>query len=495
MSTLTAKPALTSSLITVNSFNGAPLLLTRTPQTIVAEALAAARGIRNLRDCLVCVGVGSSADLRWANSTLTTNGISWDVSLSVVVYMDTVDGIATATLACDAADLDTLGVRNLVESAAAKALIIGALSEGANLVVRDPLGDWDALPLITDASVFAPVTTQLGEMFSASTSDGFAHFGYAEHNMTNVWVAALSGLRAQYAFPAGRMELTARTFDGARSTWEGRATRTFKDVDLAAIDGSLRTRLEWQRRRVELDAGKYTTILPSGCVGDMIETMRGAFVLRDAVEGNSYFSSANATNGTRLGERIVQSAANLYSDPSYIGLDGPDIVVDMYDQATQSVFDAGLQAGRADWIRNGALEALAGTRVTEDEYGIDRKADCGNMILEIDGGAGSLEDLIADVEDGVLCTSLWYIRDIDESKLLVTGLTRDGVYLVKDGEVVAATNNFRFNESAVSMLDRVRAAGATEITQVREHAESAEDVAMPPLVIEGFNFSSVSTAN
>ena len=70
--------------------------------------------------------------------------------------------------------------------------------------------------------------------------------------------------------------------------------------------------------------------------------------------------------------------------------------------------------------------------------------------------------MVAATERGLLLTCLWYIREVDPQTLLLTGLTRDGVYLVEDGEVVGAVNNFRFNESPVDLLGRVTEVGATE---------------------------------
>jgi predicted Zn-dependent protease len=95
---------------------------------------------------------------------------------------------------------------------------------------------------------------------------------------------------------------------------------------------------------------------------------------------------------------------------------------------------------------------------------------------------------------GLLLTSLWYIREVDPQTLLLTGLTRDGVYLVEGGEVVGAVNNFRFNESPVDLLRRTTEVGATELTLSREWADYFTRTAMPPLRIPDFNMSSVSQA-
>ena len=93
---------------------------------------------------------------------------------------------------------------------------------------------------------------------------------------------------------------------------------------------------------------------------------------------------------------------------------------------------------------------------------------------------------------GLLLTCLWYIREVDPATLLLTGLTRDGVYLVEDGEVVGEVNNFRFNESPVDLLSRASEAGRTEKTLPREWGDYFTRAAMPALRIPDFNMSSVS---
>ena len=88
-----------------------------------------------------------------------------------------------------------------------------------------------------------------------------------------------------------------------------------------------------------------------------------------------------------------------------------------------------------------------------------------------------------------------YIREVDPQTLLLTGLTRDGIYLVENGEVTAAVNNFRFNESPVGMLARTTEAGITQQALSREWGDHFSRTAMPPLRVDGFNMSSVSQAS
>jgi predicted Zn-dependent protease len=118
-----------------------------------------------------------------------------------------------------------------------------------------------------------------------------------------------------------------------------------------------------------------------------------------------------------------------------------------------------------------------------------------NLVLDVAGGTGSVEDLVAGTDDGLLVTCFWYIREVDPQTLLLTGLTRDGVYVVEGGEVIGATSNFRFNESPVDLLTRVQAASATDITLPREWGEWFTRTAMPALRVDGYNMSTVSEAS
>ena len=213
---------------------------------------------------------------------------------------------------------------------------------------------------------------------------------------------------------------------------------------------------------------------------------------RDAHEGRTVF--ARPGQGTRVGEQLSQQPLSLWSDPATAGLECAPFVVAHASSAEQSVFDNGLPTGRTEWIRDGTLTALLQTRFSAELTGLALTPYVDNLGLTVDGAGGSVDDLVADVERGLLLTSLWYIREVDPQTLLLTGLTRDGVYLVEGGEVVGATNNFRFNESPVALLDRFAAAGATVPAFSREWGDYFPRTAMPPLRVPDFNMSTVSEA-
>ena len=116
------------------------------------------------------------------------------------------------------------------------------------------------------------------------------------------------------------------------------------------------------------------------------------------------------------------------------------------------------------------------------------------MTASTGGGGASLDEMVASTDRGLLLTCIYYVRLVDPQTLLLTGLTRDGVYLVEDGEVTGAVNNFRFNESPVEMLRRIAEVGRTERAVGREFGEYFNRAAMPALRVPDFNMSSVSQA-
>ncbi len=125
------------------------------------------------------------------------------------------------------------------------------------------------------------------------------------------------------------------------------------------------------------------------------------------------------------------------------------------------MFDNGLPLAPTDWIRDGQLTSLLQTRHSRRAHRPARHPGHRQPgARPARHGGRSLDEMVAATDRGLLLTCLWYIREVDPQTLLLTGLTRDGVYLVEDGEVVGAVNNFRFNESPVDLLGRLAEVGA-----------------------------------
>jgi len=287
--------------------------------------------------------------------------------------------------------------------------------------------------------------------------------------------------------------MTAKPADLSASAWVGQAVEQLEDVDVPGLDAELVRRLGWAARSIELPAGRYETLLPPTAIADL--AIYAYFVAsgRDAHEGQTVFS--DPSGGTRVGQQIMSPDVTVASDPSAAGLAASPFAIATASGSAASVFDNGMPLGRTDWIRGGKLKALQTSRHTSDLTGLATAPVVDNLFVSIDGGQGTVDDMVVSSDRALLLTCLWYIREVDPQTLLLTGLTRDGVYLVEGGEVVGAVNNFRFNESPVDLLGRFTQAGATERSFSREWGDYFPRTATPALRIPDFNMSSVSQAS
>ncbi|MEV0000368.1 metallopeptidase TldD-related protein [Streptomyces sp. NPDC050848] len=454
------------------------------PYEIVERALELSRA----DGCVVIADEESSANLRWAGNALTTNGVTRGRTLTVVATVDGAQGTASGVVSRSAVTADDL--EPLVRAAEAAARAAGPAEDAQPLIEGvDASPDFTDAPAETGSAVFTDFAPALGEAFARARAGGRELYGFAHHELTSTYLGTSTGLRLRHDQPNGTLELNAKSPDRSRSAWAGRSTRDFKDVDPAALDADLAKRLGWAERRIELPAGRYETLLPPTAVADLLIYQLWSSAARDAVEGRTVFSKPGG--GTRLGETLSPLPLTLRSDPNEPGLESAPFVIAHASGDDSSVFDNGLPLARTDWVREGRLEHLITTRHTAGLTRLPVAPGAGNLILE-GGGEQSLEDMVAATERGLLLTCLWYIREVDPATLLLTGLTRDGVYLVENGEVVGEVNNFRFNESPVDLLSRASEAGRTEKTLPREWSDWFTRAAMPALRVPDFNMSSVS---
>jgi len=439
-------------------------------------------------DCIVVVNDKTQANLRWASSTLTTNGVIQLRSVTVIAFVAMSGSMASG--AVTRTNVNEGDIDSLLAEASAAAQAAGAAEDFAALAKEVSFGNWSAPHSPTGPDVFSKFAPELGDMLRRSQADSIELFGYAEHTHETIWVGSKGGMRLRHDTPVGRVEMTGKSHGRTRSTWDGVETHDFKNVSVASIDKNIRQRLQWQERKVDLPADRYDTILPSGSVADLYVYMMWVAGARDAYEGQSVFSKKGG--GTRVGEKLSNVGLQFFSDPAHPTLGGSQFVSAAASSPFTSVFDNGQKKGRVDWIKDGVLQSLLQTRASSQLTSLPYTPLGDNLIMSVDGGSGSLEELVKKVDSGLLVTTLWYIRMVDPNSLLLTGLTRDGVYYVKNGEVQGATNNFRWNDSPVSALSRIAHAGGTEWTQPREWAGDVTSMSMPPLVIKDFNMSTVS---
>jgi predicted Zn-dependent protease len=444
----------------------------------------------------------SSANLRWAGNTLTTNGVSRSRQLTVIAIS------AAAGKGTSAGVVSRAGVRadqiEDVVRAAEQAAAQSSPAEDARALVgpadREAFGSdggrpgpaWDDPMTGTEIGVFRAFSGALAGAFDAAASGGRRLYGFAQHSVTSTFTGTSSGLRLRHDQPTGTVEINAKSADMTRSAWAGQGTRDFTDIDVGALDADLTRRLDWAKRRVDLPAGRYETLLPPAAMADLLIYLYWMAGAKDAIDGRTVFSKPGG--GTRIGERLSGLPLTLRSDPTAPGLACAPFVIAHASSRESSVFDNGLALHPTEWISSGELAALAQTRHSAELAGLPTTPAIGNLILD-GAGTASLDEMTSRTGRGLLLTCLWYIREVDPQTLLLTGLTRDGIYLIENGEVTGAVNNFRFNESPVGMLARVTEAGGTVPALSREWGDHFARTAMPPARVEGFNMSSVSQAS
>lgn len=434
----------------------------------------------------VVVGeVNSVRNLRWANSGLTTNGDTVDQSLSIASIVDTKDGIASGISSGQVRS--RADVEALVQASVASARAAGPAQDARDLVAgpthanfADPADD-------SHDDGLASIASALGDVMPRGD-----FFGYAEHTIDTAYVATSAGTRMRFTQPTSRFELCAKAPDRTRSAWSGQGGTSLHSVDVHAHTERVLRGLEHQLRKIDVEPGQHTVTLSPSAAADLMIYMLWTASAREAHEGRSVFS--NPLGGTRIGERLSPRKLNVATDPKIVGLETADHVVNLGSSSMSSSFDTGLPISRTEVIRDGSLTALGSSRQAASEAGLPFTPFADNIVVADADGYGDLDQLAARMNDGLLITCLWYIREVDPQSLLLTGLTRDGVYVVRDGEIVGASNNFRFNESPVGMLNRISDAGTAINCLPREWGDYFPRAQVAPLTIDRFNLSTRSDA-
>ena len=210
-------------------------------------------------------------------------------------------------------------------------------------------------------------------------------------------------------------------------------------------------------------------ILEPQAVADLLGWLTGAFNARRADEGRSFFSKPGG--GTRIGEKLFPETITVRSDPRAV-------------QLNAWPFDReGLPLEPTSWIDKGVVKGLVYNRYWAKKQNKPATGQPTGWVL--DGGKATTDELLKGVKRGVLITRLWYIRSLDPQSILVTGLTRDGTFLVENGAITRPVTNFRFNESPVQMLSRCDAMTPSVV---------AGGMLVPALRTHEFNLASISEA-
>jgi predicted Zn-dependent protease len=303
--------------------------------------------------------------------------------------------------------------------------------------------------------------------------------GYLEANATTRALANNRGLFAYHRSTDASLSTTVRTPDGTGSGWAAAGARNWGSIDAAALGARAAQKAVASRNPTAIEPGMYTVVLEPQAVADLVPQLGNAFNARSADEGRSPFSKRGG--GTKIGEKIVDERVTIYSDPT-----DADLLASPFD-------GEGLPIQRRVWIDKGILKNLTYSRYWAQKQSA-QPTGAGTGFggggfpggLKMMGGTKSLDELIAGTQRGILVTHFFYIRSLDQRTVMLTGLTRDGTFLIENGKITRSLKNFRWNESPLFMLNKIDDIGRAEPTDAGE--------VMPSLRAKDFNFTSLSDA-
>ena len=418
----------------------------------------------------VSVNSARETNLRFADNQMSTSGVTTNSTIRI----QSVFGKRKASVVTN--DRSDEGLRRAIEQSEAL----------ARLAPEDPeyLGE---LPPQTYAPVnawfdrTAEVTAEdranaaMTALAPARAAKDLTVAGFIICNASASAIGNSAGLFAYHRGTSANYTLTARTTDGTGSGWVGSESNDWSAIDFQSVATRAIDKARRSRNPVGIEPGRYTVIFEPEATANLVSLMGGAFQARSADEGRSAFSKAGG--GTRLGEKIVDERVTLLTDPA-----DPLIL--------GSPFDAeGMPTGKQTWVQNGVLNQLAYNRFWANKQG--KIPTVGAQSLRMASGSDTIESMIASTARGVLVTRLWYLRPLDGRTLMYTGLTRDGTFLIENGKIARSIKNFRFNDSPLFMLNNLEGVGAAVRTA---GGEGGPGLAMPPIKVRDFNFSSSSDA-
>jgi predicted Zn-dependent protease len=419
--------------------------------------------------CVVKIDGGEDNSLRFARGGATTNITTSKARLRISSHIGRRVGAVTTTRLDDDA-LDAARVRS---------------EEIARVLPVDPdyvapLGpqNYDASARYDeDASGFRldALAAQAARVIAEGASRGVHTFGCATGARRFSALATSNGLFAYESWSEIDLSATARNKTGTWSGWAGAHEFLSARLDADSIARRACAKAAQDVEPVDLEPGDYTVILEPAAVAELAFWVMSAMDARAADEGRSFY--ARAGGGTKIGEKLFDEKLTIRVDPADpLAPEG-------------GVGWEGVPHRARAFIDKGVVSGLYRSRAWAQKTNAEAIPFAANFVVE--GGDASLDDMIRSVKRGVLVTRFWYENMVDRKSLLLTGLTRDGNFLIENGHVSAPVRNMRFNQRLGELFGKIVALGKTERTW--RAAGGGGAAAAPPLLAEKFHFSSKSS--
>lgn len=399
-----------------------------------------------------------SGTTRYANNHIIQHVDTRRVVLSVTVARGGRRGTATTT------DLTAGGVQETIMRAARIARLSPVDPE-----YMPPLGPQvyaASSPWRDDTSAAGPAgrLAAVVPVLSLCRREGVSGAGIITSGEVVVGLATSAGLRVYEPRTEARFSLTAT--HGDSTGWAANAHRSIDHLGIAERSEIAISKARAGLPSQELPAGRYTVVLEPAAVAGLLTWMIWQLDAKAYHKGTSPYAG-------RFRHRIVDGRLNLHNLPSH-----PDLL-------GRSFNTEGLPCPEALWIEDGVLTHLAYDRFTATAHAVAPMPLLDAPCLT---GDGAVDDLISTTARGILVTNFWYLRVVNPTDLTLTGMTRDGTFLIEDGIVRSALRNFRFHESPLRAFSNLE--DCTHPTEAVT-AETGK-LLVPSMRIRDFPFTSVT---
>ena len=433
-------------------------------------------------ECDISVNSSERAFIRFALNDVTTSGFTVEQSMSITSVRDGKSGSTRVD------EFDDQSLREAVERTEKLAGITPPNPERVPPLEKQKYPDAENYATTTATARNQAMIPHIRAIMDGARSHDLVSAGFFERSAETAAIANKQGNFGYGRVTDAYLSTTVRNSAGSSSGWASEPAVRIETIDGAAVGKTAIDKCMRWKEPQRLDPGKYTVVLEPTATGDLIQMMGFSMQARAAEEGRSFLSKKGG--GTLAGEKLFPEFINLRSDPFHplysslpwgggggFGFGGGG-----------GGAGAGLPAGRIDWIENGVVKNLFYDRYYAAKAGKQPTPFPNRLVL--DGSDKSLADLVATVDRGLLVTRFWYIRVVNPKTAQVTGLTRDGLFLIEKGKVTAPVVNFRFNQSPVEMLKTTVALGKP----VRVRGGEGQGMIAPPMVVHDFSFTSISDA-
>ncbi|MGD0362060.1 MAG: TldD/PmbA family protein [Bryobacteraceae bacterium] len=445
-------------------------------QKIIAKALS----FSTFPECDISLNSSERAFIRFALNDVTTSGFTVEQSLSISSVRDGQSGSTRVD------EFDDDALREAVKRSEQLAMIAPPNPERVPPLEKQKYPDFENYAASTAGARNQAMIPHIRAIIGGAKANKLVAAGFFERSAETAAVANKQGNFGYGRATDAGLSATLRNAAGTSSGWASQPAVLIETIDGAAVAKTAIDKcLRWKEPR-RLDPGKYTVILEPTATGDLVQMMGFGMQARAAEEGRSFLSKPGG--GTMAGEKLFPEFVTLRSDP--------------FNRLYSSLpwgggggfgfggggGGGGLPAEPITWIENGVVKNLFYDRYWAAKAGKQPTPFPNRLVLE--GGGKSLDQLIAGVDRGLLVTRFWYIRVVNPRSMQVTGLTRDGVFLIEQGKLSAPVMNFRFNQSPVEMLKNTVAMG----TPIRVRGGEGQGMIAPAMVVKDFSFTSISDA-